>query len=381
MASLKETRAQHVTAARNITETAKGAGRELTADEVQFVQEQFATIETLDRTMEEQRKGDELMARIAGTGGAGLKGRRLDFSPQGRRKSAELVAARAKDRAEAFGQKAFDSSVVASIDVAAEPHPLAQPIPGFTAALTVVQHATANYRYVRQTSRTNNAAVVAAGDLKPTSDYGLIVVDQTLAVVAHLVPGIDKFILEDAASTVQLISNEMLAGIGTAVEQFVLNGDLVDDGMTGILQTSGIQSQPAVGTDLFATTRNAVTKLETVGHVPGLFVFNPVDWQRFELAKATGSGEFILDGSPVDLSARKLWGVPAVVTTAIAAGTAALLDLSAVALDTDTGGVRFESTASAGDDFDRNRIRMRAEGRYGVSVFQPLGVVKVTLPV
>jgi HK97 family phage major capsid protein len=82
----------------------------------------------------------------------------------------------------------------------------------------------------------------------------------------------------------------------------------------------------------------------------------------------------------LNTAARKLWGVPVTASTAIAAGTAVLIDTSAVAVDTDSLGVQMKWSESVSDDFEKNMLRARCEGRFGVSVFQGAGVVKVTLP-
>ena len=66
--------------------------------------------------------------------------------------------------------------------------------------LGVKTHTTAEYAFLRQTARTNNAAVVAEGATKPTSVYSVIRVEQSLAVVAHLSEGIPRYWLLDTTS-------------------------------------------------------------------------------------------------------------------------------------------------------------------------------------
>ena len=56
--------------------------------------------------------------------------------------------------------------------------------PGCWDLLPVLQHTTAEYAYLRQTTRTNNAAVVAEGASKPTSVYSVTRIEQSLAVRA-----------------------------------------------------------------------------------------------------------------------------------------------------------------------------------------------------
>jgi len=77
---------------------------------------------------------------------------------------------------------------------------------------------------------------------------------------------------------------------------------------------------------------------------------------------------------PYDPASRRLFGVPIVATVSQAAGVGHGLVLDAVALDADKLGVGVQwSETSNTDDFARNLIRARCEGRFGTSLFSPLG--------
>ena len=68
------------------------------------------------------------------------------------------------------------------------------------------------------------------------------------------------------------------------------------------------------------------------------------------------------------------------VTNAATAGVGHTLAQGAVGLNTGSEGVQIAwSETSNADDFSRNLIRARCEGRYAVSVFAPLGVVQSDL--
>jgi hypothetical protein len=73
---------------------------------------------------------------------------------------------------------------------------------------------------------------------------------------------------------------------------------------------------------------------------------------------------------------RRLWGTPLVVSTAVTAGVSYTVAQGAVGLNTDGRGAEVTwSESSNADDWSRNLIRARCEGRYATSVFAPLGVV------
>lgn len=236
------------------------------------------------------------------------------------------------------------------------------------------------FSYLRQTTRTNNAAPVASGALKPTSVYTLERIEDRLRVIAHLSEPIDKFWLEDQTTLTGFVGTELLYGLLLAVNNQILNGVGTGENFTGLANVSGAQTQ-AYTTDKILTARNAMTKTETIlGDPSGFFVFNPNDWAAIETQVITSGYALNAGGQsvPVEAAARRLWGQPVVTTTTVAAGTGYWVQRDSVSLYTDTAGVRIE-WATVGDDFSRNLIRARCEGRFQLVVPRPLGVVKMAL--
>lgn len=71
---------------------------------------------------------------------------------------------------------------------------------------------------------------------------------------------------------------------------------------------------------------------------------------------------------------------PSWATVSEAAGTSHVLAQGAVIIDTDSQGIGVQwSENSNADDFSKNLIRARCEGRFGTSVLPPLGVVVADL--
>ena len=129
-----------------------------------------------------------------------------------------------------------------------------------------------------------------------------------------------------------------------------------------------------------ATLRKSVTKVEVNGGTTvAAIVLHPLDWEAIELAlQSTPAVEF--QGLPFDAQRRTSWGIPVALTVAATAGTAHTNGSGAVAINVDSQGVQVSwSETSNSDDWSRNLIRARYEGRYATSVYQPLGVVKSTL--
>lgn len=137
-------------------------------------------------------------------------------------------------------------------------------------------------------------------------------------------------------------------------------------------------------TNPILTARAAITKVEVLGFTPYYFVMNPLDWERIETAQLD-AGQYVLNaegsrnGVPVDMAARRLWGVPVTVTTGVASGTGYLLSSGVAQIVTD-GQIATEWSNATADDFTRNQVRLRVEGRFDLSVTRPLGVVRWPWP-
>ncbi|WP_096906139.1 phage major capsid protein [Dietzia sp. WMMA184] len=246
----------------------------------------------------------------------------------------------------------------------------------FLQLLSTVTVDSPDFAYLRQIARNNAAAPVAPGAPKPTSEYGLDRVEGSLRVVAHLTEPVGKYDLIDVDALTRFLDSELRYGLFSCVEDQVLNGDGTGQNLTGLLETSGVQTQPFAD-DLLTTLRRSVTKLENVGHQPTAVVIRPEDWEAVELSTSSGSGEFTFASSPIDRAARRVWGVQVAVSNALPVGSAVMLDTSTLALYSDRQGVAVEWSTS-GDDFDRNQVRARCEGRFPLAVYQPTGSVIVS---
>ena len=235
---------------------------------------------------------------------------------------------------------------------------------------------TPTWRYLVQTARTNNAAPVAVGGTKPTSVYGITPVDNALHVIAHLSEPVDKYLMQDADVLSGFLQNEMIYGLGLALENQIVNGDGTAPHMRGLLQTSGIQTV-AFTSDKITTVRHGITMLETAGFNPTALVVSPADWEAIELFKdGDGRFYFLNEGTPIDRAARKLWGVQVVTSNYLATGTGLLMDTNTAQLVSDSG-IAMEWNPWAG--FSANELVARCEGRFGLDVRQPSGIAKLAL--
>jgi hypothetical protein len=270
---------------------------------------------------------------------------------------------------------ASGSSAVVGVDFQRAPYLEGRPALSLLDVLPVRPHSSPEYAYLRQTTRTNAAAVWTSG-VKPTSTYTVTRIAQSLSVVAHLSEPINIYWISDNDSLAGFVQDEMVYGLQSAVQGKIL---------TDIAGTSGIDAQ-AFSTSIQQSFRKAISRLEKNGYRPAFLAMSVDDWEAVELTFTNVNASVDRSNIPFDAVTRRLYGVPVVVVPAIADGGGYAVAENAVALDIDNLGIQAKwsdtavtvTSSSAGySDFEANAQRLRVEGRFGTSVFQPLGVVAV----
>ena len=195
---------------KSIEVRAKSEGRPRTGTEQTEYDELFKEAEHCVAMLKKQRADKEFMAALPDLGsiggGAGLGG-----SLQGRRADLQRHGRYGRQRHPA-GTKALAPSGAAVVgqEFTSDPVALGKPALSLLDILPVIPHATPELSYLRQTARTNNAAEVSAGAVKPTSVYSVTKIENSLEVVAHLSEGIARHWLLDNTSL------DHLSGVGAA---------------------------------------------------------------------------------------------------------------------------------------------------------------------
>lgn len=220
---------------------------------------------------------------------------------------------------------------------------------------------------------TGGTATLLTGGYKPEGSWAFERKTATVKTIAEWVPA-TKRALADAAQLEGLINDELRADIAETEENQVLLGDGTGENLTGILATSGIQTQ-AWSTDIFTTVRKAITKARVVGRVvPNAVVLNPVEVEAIDLAReGAGTGQF-LGAGPFAMGPRTLWGLPVVESEAVTAGRGIVGDFSKAVL-WDREQTTVTMTDSHADFFIRNMVAVLAEERVAFGVVRPTAFV------
>lgn len=224
--------------------------------------------------------------------------------------------------------------------------------------------------YIVETGFNNNAAPVAEGAAKPSSDIQLDLTTTTAKVIAHWMKA-SKQALSDFSQLQSLIDQRLIYGLRFREEAQILNGDGTGQNLHGIIPQATAYAPPA-GADAAETTLDVlrIAMLQAVlaeypatGHV-----LHPIDWSNIERLKDTAG--WYLIANPQGSIQPTLWGLPVVETQAIATGKflTGAFKLGAQLFD------RWDARIEVGyenDDFTKNLVTILAEERLALAVYRP----------
>lgn len=193
-------------------------------------------------------------------------------------------------------------------------------------------------------------------------------------------------ILNDMPQLRGVIDNELLYGLRLEEDRQILSGSGTNDELLGILQTTGIQtySQTHGGTPDVATEqlsdalRRAATKVVIANFQATGYVLHPNDWEKVELQKAAGDGQYMLVTNIAIGAQTQVWRQPVVETVAIPEKTflTGAFGLGAQLYDREQANIRVAEQHA--DFFIRNAIVVLCEERLALAVKRPEAFVKGT---
>lgn len=248
--------------------------------------------------------------------------------------------------------------------------------------ITIGQTNSDTVEYVRVTGVTNNAATVAEATAtddgtgsKPESAMDLLVVSETVKIIAHWIPA-TRNALADAGQMRTMIDEFLRYGLEEELEDQIVSGGGTGNNMTGIYNTSNINAQ-TFSTDALQTIRKAITLVRSNGRVdPTAIAMTPGNWETIDLLKDNESRYFF--GGPSVLGTPRIWGLNVVQSDAMTSNSAILGDWSkAVLWDRQQAAIMVSDSHS--DFFVRNLIAVLAEMRAAFGVLRPKAFATVAL--
>jgi HK97 family phage major capsid protein len=235
--------------------------------------------------------------------------------------------------------------------------------------LNVIPTSSASIDYAQQTTRTNNAAVVAEGATKPTSNYVWTQINAVVRTVAHIAK-LTRQAIDDAVQLQGEIDSEMRYGLALSEEGELLSGDGTGQHLTGLIPNATAYAPALSLADLtmIDVLRLALLQAELALYPSDGIVLNPADWAGIELTK-TSQGAYIF-ANPMQLAGPRLWGKPVVSTPAqtIRKFLAGGLKLQTLY---DRMAPEVVIASENEDDFIKNLYTMRCEERLALAIKKP----------
>ncbi len=246
--------------------------------------------------------------------------------------------------------------------------------------------------YFRMTGFVNNAAAVSERSgtpanftAKPQSSFTFVGEQAPVRTLAHW-EAAHRNVLADEPQLRSIIDNELMYGLRLQEDSQILNGDGTGENLTGVLQTTGIQTYNWSDGAYSATAGMSDTKADAIRRAATLsflayyeptgVVLHPNDWEDIELTK-DGNGAYVVAVSVAMGGEQKLWRIPVVDTPAITEGTALVgaFGTGAQLYDREQASIRISEQHA--DFFVRNAIVILAEQRLALAVKRPEAFVKV----
>jgi Phage capsid family len=391
-----------------ITDTALAEGRTLTDEEAQELDATVRQAKSIHAELEQHQQAQsgvslESIKALAEMDQKSMEDRAARRAyglpvydgPTMGRKDAEAPhpwATAIEESARAHGAKAFGmpSGSVPLVSLSTVPVSLGQIGMALVEAIGLTPWPATGGRtvqYLRQTTRVNRAAIWQPGTatdgsdsfIKPISDLGTTLVEANAEVIAHLASPVRRNDLADFDQLNQWVAGELQYGLGQALEGAILSAAGPEPDMTGLLVLGGATPIPWVtGSDVPTQLMAAQVALADLGYGEGLTaVFNPSDWAAVALMKST-TGEYLFPTLPAAAAAPSLLGIRAITTPRMPVGECIVAKLrAAVQL--------FEREAPVvewgivNDQFERNLLTARCEGRFALTVGQPAAIAIVAI--
>ncbi len=239
------------------------------------------------------------------------------------------------------------------------------PAPSVIDHLVTIPVTQAAYKYMEETTYTNNAAEIAEGSTFGEAALALTERSQTVEKIAVWLPMTDEQ-LEDEPGARAYVEARLENMIRQRLDLQLLAGDGSTPNLLGTVNKAGIQTQ-ALGADtLLDASYKLFTTIRTDGFAePSVAFVRPTYWQAVALLK-TADGVYIYS-NPASGAPSVLWGVPVVQTMAAPATVLVTGDYANYAFFGVKRGVDVQVTNSHSTDFINGKQAIRMDMR-GVMV-------------
>lgn len=239
------------------------------------------------------------------------------------------------------------------------------PAPSVIDHLVTIPVNQAAYKYMEETTYTNNAAEAAEGSTFGEAVLALTERSQTVEKIAVWLPMTDEQ-LEDEPGARAYVEARLENMIRQRLDLQLLAGDGSTPNLLGTVNKVGIQTRAQGADTLIDASYKLFTTIRTDGFAePSVVFLRPTSWQDVALLK-TADGIYIYS-NPASGVPSVLWGVPVVQTMASPANTLVTGDYANYAFFGVKRGIDVQVTNSHSTDFINGKQAVRMDMR-GVMV-------------
>jgi HK97 family phage major capsid protein len=241
--------------------------------------------------------------------------------------------------------------------------------------LPVIGMSAPSIEFIKHTGSSGGPpAIVAEGATKPDITLTLAQNTVTAQKIAATF-GLSWEIQMDYPTLLAYAQGEIFKQVIDAENTALLNGS---SGIVGLQQTSGILTLAYSTGNYLDTFSQGIENLRVGSALAtaNLIVIHPGTFGAVRRQK-DAQNRYILNPDPELNQANQIWGVECLQTTAIAAGTAVLLDTEKFGFVPLRQNLEIMS-GYANDDFQRNITRWAVEERLNIAVERPSAVLNIT---
>lgn len=254
----------------------------------------------------------------------------------------------------------------------------------------VIQTDQYQYKYLEETTFTNNGAEVAEGGAMGESALAFTEQTENIRKFGVSIP-VTEELLADVSAVQGYLDSRLRTQLNLRLDSQLLNGDGSAPNIRGILNKSGINtfdySSYSGNLKRIGQVYQAITEIRKDAFVePDAIIMHPSDWNDVvtEVNAVTTSGSlnplFVGAGMMSGAPTASMWGVPVIPSTAIGAGTAlvgAFGGGQAVHI-VSRAGIEVAMSDSHDDFFTKDKVMMKASLRLGFPIYRATAFCSIT---
>lgn len=234
-----------------------------------------------------------------------------------------------------------------------------------------------SFEYTRELAFTNAAAPAAEAAAKAQSSLTFELINTPIRTIATWLKA-SKQILDDAPALRSYIDTRLRYAADYRFEAQIVSGNGTGQNISGMLDSGNYTAfTPVAGETELDSLNRAQAQIAAADYEATGYILNPADWHAIERIKGN-DGHYVI-GNPLGTIGRVLWGLPAVLSNAMPAGTflAANFDIAYAILKRQ--GTVVEIFEQDEDNVQKNLLTIRSENRGALASFRPASTASGSL--